>query len=171
MAGATPESLLRQCRYSAVHLEQRDAYSLSDPVFLDWQAGNRHDGEPPESWWRPWHEAVSGAVQRGAVVRRARVVNEPLSPYIRYEYDIAFQNIAAGEEIRWLPRRTATDLLLPGNEFWLYDDELLLVTHFSGVGEVVLRETFTGSELIGRYRRAFRTVWERAVPHVDYRPE
>jgi hypothetical protein len=70
-----------------------------------------------------------------------------------------------------VPRRMATDLLLPGNEFWLYDGELLMVTHFSGVGEVVRRETFTDPGLIEQYSSAFRMVWERAVPHEDYRPE
>jgi Family of unknown function (DUF6879) len=31
-------------------------------------------------------------------------------------------NIAAGEEVRWLPRRRASDLRLPGNDFWLLDE-------------------------------------------------
>jgi hypothetical protein len=36
----------------------------------------------------------------------ARVVSEPLAPFIRYEYEITSGlNIAAGEEVRWLPRR------------------------------------------------------------------
>lgn len=33
----------------------------------------------------------------------------------------AGHNVKAGEEVRWLPRRQASDLALPGNDFWLFD--------------------------------------------------
>ena len=58
---------------------------------------------------------VSEAVARGVEFCRARVVSEPVSDCIRYEHSCTFQNIAAGEAVRWLPRRLASDLLLPGH--------------------------------------------------------
>ena len=69
-------------------------------------------------------------------IRRARIVSEPVSEYIRFEYDITFTNVEAGEDVRWLPRRRASDLLLPGNDFWVFDDRLVLWNHFTGEGEV-----------------------------------
>jgi hypothetical protein len=30
-------------------------------------------------------------------------------------------NAAAGEDVRWLPRRRASDLALPGTDFWVLD--------------------------------------------------
>ncbi|WP_317452083.1 MULTISPECIES: DUF6879 family protein [unclassified Streptomyces] len=74
------------------------------PEFLRWRQGHRPDPGDRESWWGGWHDAVRDAVARGVVVRRARIVSEPLSDYTRYESD-------------WLPRRRATDLDLPGMDF------------------------------------------------------
>jgi hypothetical protein len=51
------------------------------------------------SWWHPWLDLVAAARQR-----RHRPsgedVSEPVSEYIRFEYDITFRNIAAGEDVR-----------------------------------------------------------------------
>ncbi len=44
-------------------------------------------------------------------------------------------NIAAGEQVRWLPRRRAVDLCLPVNDYWLFDNRLLRLHYFSGDGE------------------------------------
>ena len=119
---------------SAVHLEMRDAYTPSDPEFLDWKPGRPR----PVPASPGWYDLVREHVARGVRFRRARVVSEPVSDYIRFEYEsTAGLNIAAGEEVRWLPRRRASDLCLPGNDFWLFDDRLIRFHHFSGNGEIV----------------------------------
>ncbi|MEV5409643.1 DUF6879 family protein [Thermopolyspora sp. NPDC052614] len=169
-AARTLEQLLTACRRSARHLEMRDGYTLNDPNFSAWQSGHRIDLDDRSSWWRPWLQNIVDAVSRGVEVKRARVVSEPISPYIRYEYDITVPNIRAGEQVRWLPRRNATDLMLPANDFWLFDDDTLLVHHFSGVGDKVGAELITDPILIKRQAEAFEAVWRRAIPHEDYRP-
>ena len=73
----------------------------------------------------------------GGMVRRARVVSEPLTEYVRWEHDYAVTNIAAGEDVRWLPRRQAKDLAVPAVDFWVFDGELVLFHHFSGDGVLV----------------------------------
>ena len=67
-------------------------------------------------------------------MRRARIVSEPVSEYIRFEHDVTYTNVAAGEEVRWLPRRLASDIALPGNDFWLFDERLAVFNHFAGAG-------------------------------------
>jgi hypothetical protein len=149
-----------------VHLETRDAYTPSDPEFLDWQAGRPRPA--PES--TPWYGLVREHTARGVRFRRARVVSEPVTGYIRFEHETtAGLNIAAGEDVRWLPRRRASDLLLPGNDFWLFDDALVRFHYFSGDGEIVEDELCSDPAVIARVRGAFEAVWERAVPHADYR--
>ncbi|WP_144124114.1 DUF6879 family protein [Catellatospora sichuanensis] len=163
--------LLARCQNSAVHLEMRDGYMLDDPVLHAWREGHRPDLSSPEPWWLNWHQLLQPAVERGVRVRRARVVSEPISEYIRYEYDVtSVMNIAAGELVRWLPRSNATDLLLPGNDYWVFDDHAVQVIHFNGVGTVVEREVSTDSRLIAQCQSAFEAVWERATPHKDYNP-
>ncbi|GAB2968608.1 hypothetical protein GCM10023080_034440 [Streptomyces pseudoechinosporeus] len=76
--------------------------------------------------------------------------------------------IEAGEDVRWLPRRQTTDLSLPGNDFWLFDDRLACVHHFDGDGAVVDDEFIENQALIKHLAAAFEAVWERAVPHDQY---
>ena len=64
--------------------------------------------------------------------------SEPVTDYIRFEYAITGEvNVSAGEDVRWLPRRQASDLCLPGNDFWLFDGELVRFSYFSGAGHIL----------------------------------
>jgi hypothetical protein len=145
----------------------RDAYTPSDPEFLDWKAGRPRP--TPDS--PGWYNVVREHTARGVRFRRARVVSEPISDFIRFEYDsTAGLNIAAGEEVRWLSRRRASDLCLPGNDFWLFDDNLVRFHHFSGDGEIVEDQLCSDPAVITACAAAFEAVWGRAVPHAEFRP-
>ncbi|MEU3001224.1 MULTISPECIES: DUF6879 family protein [unclassified Streptomyces] len=163
---------LARARRSAVHLELRDAYMLDDPGYIAWQQGVRLDRGERSTWWNGWHDAVREAVGRGVAVRRARVVSEPISDYVRYEYGNTFTNLAAGEAVRWLPRRRATGLALPSTDFWVFDGVQALFHHFTGDGQLDKdgREYTHDPALVKLCADAFEAVWERAVPHERYRP-
>jgi hypothetical protein len=172
MSLASADELLRSCERSAVHLEMRDGYSRTDPMFARWQAGHRDDPADRASWWRPWLGLVAETAGRGVSIRRARVVSEPVSDYIRFEHGITFMNVAAGEDVRWLPRRRASRLLLPGNDFWVFDDRVVLWNHFTGEGEASPdgRELDSDPEAVKACALAFEAIWDRAVPHGEYQP-
>lgn len=160
-----PELLATASR-SAIHLEMRDVYTPSDPYFAAWQRGEPLDRGDREQLWR---ELIGGAVARGVEVRRARIVSEPLSSYIRYEHAVTeATNIAAGEEVRWLPRSRTLDMCLPGLDFWLFDDHTMRAHHFAGSGEVVGHELITDAAVIKHCAEAFETIWRRAIPHAAY---
>ncbi|MFF7593301.1 DUF6879 family protein [Kitasatospora purpeofusca] len=163
---------LAGAQHSAVHLEMRDSYTPDDPEFARWRAGHRYNNDPAQlpDWWGSWADLVAETTGRGVVMRRARIVSEPVTEYIRYEYDLSFANVAAGELVRWLPRRRAADLALPGTDLWMFDDSAVLFTYFSGIGEVVDREWRTEPSVVELVRAAFEAVWERAAPHRDYKP-
>lgn len=162
----TFEELFRDCQRTAVHLEMRDAYMKSDPAFIDWKAGQALDSAER---WADWHTLVTGATSRGVEVRRARIVSTPVSEYIRFEYDVTGGlNIAAGEDVRWLSRRSSTDLALPGNDFWLFDSSLVLVNHFDGDGENMEVELTDAPEVAKLCKSAFEAVWQRATPHTQF---
>ncbi|WP_199830081.1 DUF6879 family protein [Streptomyces viridochromogenes] len=162
----TFEELFHDCQRTAVHLEMRDAYMKSDPAFIDWQAGVVLD---PAERWADWHAIVTEAASRGVEVRRARVVSTPVSEYIRFEYDVTDGlNIAAGEDVRWLSRRSATDIALPGNDFWLFDSSLVLVNHFDGDGENMEVELTDAPEVVKLCESAFEAVWRRGTPHAEF---
>ena len=151
---------------SAVHLEMRDSYDPDTPQYREWLAGQPR----PVPASQTWYELVREHTARGVLFRRARIISEPPSDYIRFEHEATSGlNVAAGEEVRWLPRRRASDLCLPGNDFWLFDDKLIRFHHFDGDGRVVEDELCEVPAVIRMCSAAFEAVWGRAVPHADYR--
>lgn len=166
----TLEDLLRSCDRSAVHLELRDSYMLSDPIFQAWLAGERPNPTDRDSWWDSWWQLTADTAARGIDLRRARIISEPISNYVRCEYDWTFANIAAGEQVRWLPRRQTSDLAVPGNDFWLFDQQTVMVNHFTGNGDWAGSEVIEDPALAKLYHTAFEAVWDRAIPHDVYAP-
>lgn len=162
----TFEDLFRSARHSAWHFEGRDAYAL-DVDYTEWLSGNHFD--PAERWpW--WIELVSESVARGVEVHRARLVSEPVSTYIRYEHALTSgHNIKAGELVRWLPRRRASALLVPGNDCWVFDRSSVLFNHFNGDGEMTGEELVTAPDVVRACVTAFEAIWDRAIPHAEYR--
>jgi hypothetical protein len=162
------EDLLNSAKRSAVHLETRDNYMLGGEDFVAWQ---RNAFDPIEHLGS-WLDLVRATVGRGVVMRRARVVSEPIHEYIKFEWDVTVHNIEAGEHVRWLPRRFASDIALPGNDFWLVDERIVVFNHFDGTGSWAtppeeIRKESSVAELCAT---AFEAVWERATPHAEYRP-
>lgn len=164
--------LLRDSRHSAVHLEMRDAYGVSDEAgdFHRWLATGERDIDPSSETWASWVAAVQEAVRRGVVMRRARIVSEPVTDYIRYEHAGTMVNLDAGEQVRWLPRRLASDIALPGNDFWLLDGKWVIFNHFTGTGEwSEPRWEFRDEPAVaGLCGIAFESVWERGTPHEKF---
>jgi hypothetical protein len=151
---------------SAVHLETRDAYTPDDPAFLDWKAGRPVSAPAGNAWY----DLVREHAARGVSFRRARVVSEPLADYIRFEYESTGFNVAAGEQVRWLPRRTAPGLLVPLADYWVFDGRLVRFGHFAGDGTFLRNELADDPSVAKPCAEAFERVWERAIPHDAYRP-
>ncbi|MFI1885577.1 DUF6879 family protein [Streptomyces jumonjinensis] len=172
MANApTFEELLSSARHSAVHLEMRDGYMESDESYIAWKAGVRNAPEDNDPEIRPWLTWVRDATDRGVAIRRARVFSVPESDYIKFEHHVSGANVKAGEQIRWLPRRRATDIAFPGNDFWVFDNDLVLVLHFTGDGESPedWMELTRDTRIRDLCTSAFEAVWERATPHEEYK--
>jgi hypothetical protein len=155
---------------SAVHLEMRDAYTPRDPDYLAWLGGEPVESVLESASHRWWSGLVRAHAQRGVVFRRARIVSEPHSDFIRYEYESTpILNIPAGEHVRWLPRRRASDLCLPGNDCWVFDARLVRFAHFAGDGEFLHDEITDDPAVVRLCATAFETVWARAIDHAQYR--
>ena len=161
------DRLFRSVARSAVHLEMRDDYGGSSPAFAAWRERRPHDRTGPDA---AWHALVGSVIARGVTVRRARIISEPASHYIRFEYEVTpAANLAAGEHVRWLPRAKASDLALPGNDFWLFDGTSVLFNYFSGDGAQAGTELRDEPAVVKLCASAFEAVWERAVSHGEYR--
>ncbi|MBB1244899.1 hypothetical protein GL263_15190 [Streptomyces durbertensis] len=158
---------LAACQHSAVHLEMRDVYGIASEAeeFAAWKAGDSSSRYDREGRRKAWLDTVRSAVARGVSIRRARIVSVPVSDYIRFEHEGTPLNIEAGEEVRWLSRRDASDLALPGNDFWLFDRQVVRFNHFTGDGASGGPEVSTDPSVAKLCDEAFEAVWARAVPH------
>ncbi|UZI26677.1 DUF6879 family protein [Streptomyces sp. VB1] len=164
------EDLLDSAQRHALHLELRDVYAVGEErevydAFL-------RDGSVPaddSEYWSGWLPLVERAVARGVTVRRARIVSEPVTDYIRFEHAITDANLRAGEQVRWLPRRRASTLALPGNDFWLIDDQVVRFNIFSGDGRALEPDHTDNPQAVKLCAEAFRRVWDLATDHADYR--
>jgi hypothetical protein len=165
-------NLLTGCRSEAVHLEMRDIYAteVEKDRFTMWRAGEPLSPEAEATWWRPWLELMHELKAAGKTLRRLRIISEPVTEYIRFEWLDAAQLVQAGEDVRWLPRRQASTLLLPGNDFWMYDRETVAFTHFSGDGHVLDREVTMDPTIVATCAAAFEDAWKIAIPHAVYTP-
>jgi hypothetical protein len=162
------DSLLAHFERDAIHLETRDTYGTATelPHMAKWAAGEPDDLE----WLQDWCSALREQVKVGKSVRRARIVSEPLSDYQRWSYSIAYPMVEAGEEIRWVPRRLVSSVALPGNDFYLFDDHLIVFLIYAGNGLGTDKVMSTDPADIRLCRSAFEAVWKLSIAHSDYQP-
>lgn len=162
------DQLLSTFEREAIHLETRDAYgtAVELPHMAKWAAG-----EPDDlAWLGGWCDTLRAHVVAGRVVRRARIVSEPLSDYQRWSHNIARPMVEAGEDIRWVPRRLVSTVAIPGNDFYVFDDRLVVFLHYAGNGLATAKVASTDPADIKLCRTSFEAVWQLAIPHRNYQP-
>jgi hypothetical protein len=162
------QQLLKSIKRSAVHLECRDAYGTVTelPHMARWAAGEPDDLE----WLQDWCNTVREHAEAGRTVRRARIVSEPLNHYQRWSHSIAHRMVEAGEDICWVPRRLVSSIGIPGNDYYLLDDEMVIFLHYAGSGLNIAMTTSTNPSDVELCRTAFEKVWALSIPHGEYQP-
>lgn len=164
--------LFENCRESAYHLELRDVYGVDSETeqFKRWQQ-EPYDRNVEDAESRRWWLDMLGSVTaRGVKVLRARVVSEPVTEYIKFEWAGTTLNVEAGEDIRWLSRQKASAIAIPGNDFWLFDGRMVIFNHFTGDGGWVGNEVTEAPRVAGLCKTAFEDIWALATPHSEYKP-
>ncbi|MGY2028706.1 DUF6879 family protein [Nocardia gipuzkoensis] len=160
--------LFAGAKHRAFHLETRDEYlsSSEHSAMSEFLADETID--PGGSWFEPWAVLVSATTERGVAVERARIVTTPHGAYTRYLLALTPHNIAAGEEVRWLPRQDAIPADAAADDYWLIDDDLVAYSVFdenewwSGVAAT------TDPVIVGYACELRDRVWAAATPHQQY---
>jgi hypothetical protein len=150
----------------AWHLELRDTYNVAseDEPFRRFLAG-----EPDNyAWLDEWLTFVREVTAAGVLVQRARIVTVPHGDYTRFGFAVAPYSIAAGEDIRYLPRHLTSDIDFPREDFWLFDDDRLVLSVFSPDGRTGGFAQETDPGLTAQCRTVRDQVWTRAIPFVEY---
>jgi hypothetical protein len=115
-----------------------------------------------------WLEQVATATSAGRQMQRVHVVTEPLSDYLRYEMDGYRHSLAAGEDVRILPRPMARALAIPEQDFWLFDDGPVARMHYDEQGRFFCAELIEEPDVVARYCRWRNLAWEAATPYARY---
>ena len=93
-----------------------------------------------------------------------------MSDYQRWSYSIAYPMVAAGEDIRWVPRRLVSSVALPGNDFYLFDDRLAVFLLYAGNGLATGKLSSADPADVRLCRSAFEAAWKLSIPHREYAP-
>lgn len=167
LQGEAFDELFRSFQHTAFHLELQDSYNTPEEtgpfeLFLA--------GEPDDfGWHQPWLTLVREATAAGKKISRARVVSVPHGPYTQWGLAVAPLNIRAGEDIRWLPRHTAAELInVPTDDYWLFDDRLVVFTIFEPNGRFAGGASTVDPAIVERCRRVHEYVWTIAIKHDVY---
>ncbi|MPZ83104.1 MAG: hypothetical protein GEV28_23010 [Actinophytocola sp.] len=161
--------LINSFQRQALHLEMRDSYGTAAELLhlAKWEAGEPDDTD----WLQPWFDRVRAATEAGKVIRRARIVSEPVSDYQKWVLKDSHLFVEAGEDIRWIPRSRVSTVALPGNDFWLFDDQVVIFLIFAGSGSIVGRQKVTDPTIVELCRHAFDAAWELSIPDGEYKPD
>jgi hypothetical protein len=148
-------------------LELRDRYAVDEITFDAWRRG---DAETVRERMAPTARRVAAETADGVVQRRIKVISEPLSEYMRFARVISGPLIDAGEDIRWLPRRLTSPLLLPGNDVFVLDGSKVVFNVLDGDDNRAEQQVWAEPEVVEQCRAAFGAAWQVAIPHSGYRP-
>ena len=166
LQGDAFDHLFRTFKRSAFHLEVQDSYHTPDEAgpFQLFLSGEHDDF----AWFQPWLNLVKEATGAGKHIARARVVSLPHVDYTRWGLTVAAHNIAAGEDIRYLPRHLIEPQDLTTDDWWLIDDERVVFTVFEPTGRFAGGAETTAPDIVARCRAVQERVWQRAIPHQEY---
>jgi hypothetical protein len=150
----------------AWHLELRDTYKVEseDEPFQRFLDNQPDDYE----WLNDWLSLIRNVTAEGVTVQRARVMSVPHCDYTRWGLAVAPHAIAAGEDIRYLPRHLAQGIDFPDEDYWLFDDDTLVLSVFSDDGRTGGFAREPDSDLTAHCRLVRDQVWARAVPFAGY---
>lgn len=158
--------LMHAARKSAYHMELRDEYGVaseSEPLrrFLAGEPAPVYDKDD-------WLDLISETAGRGVVVSRVRVVTVPHSDYQRWLFSVTGSNVAAGEDIRYLPRHSVDADLLPADDWWLFDDEVVAFNLVDADGRASDMAVTTDRSIVEYCKGVKERLFPLAVPFGEY---
>ncbi|MCI0688677.1 MAG: hypothetical protein L0Y54_15795 [Sporichthyaceae bacterium] len=168
LTGNDFDELFRTFKRSAFHLEMRDEYHVANEVdpFRRWLNGEPDDYE----WFQGWLDLMRSATDAGKTVQRARVMTEPITDYVRFEHALAPFNVAAGEEVFWVPRDRTAGIDFPEHDYWLFDESIVSFNIFSADGDSFGARLSGDPVDVAQCLKVRDQVLAVGIPHREYVP-
>ncbi|MGW1252519.1 DUF6879 family protein [Streptomyces sp. NPDC002535] len=158
--------LFAEFQHSAFRLETRRGYA-TDRAGARFQAFMRGVAPDPQPG-HAWSVNVRRKAEEGARFSRVRIVDEPPTDGQRFLMATAAGNVAAGEDIRVLPRGAAEQLGIDlTHDFWLFDSRILVRMHIDDTDTTVGVEVITDEAAVLSACRARDTALVAAAPTAE----
>jgi hypothetical protein len=155
--------LFNDFKTSAWRWECQGDYAIDHPALDRWRNGLPRETIGKQRWLN-YIRTITGA---GRTFERARMLTEPLTEYLKWMIEFAHENVEAGEDIRWLPEHLARELKMPTDDFYIFDDRLLVIMRF-GPDKLLTELDETDDHMTIQQYGAYRDlVWSHAVRHAD----
>lgn len=153
---------------AATRAQLRDLGADEDADFEQFLAGQ--PVPPPEvSWWRPWLDMICVMTQEGKRIGRVRILAEPPSDYQRWELWAAHWHTQAGEQIGYLSRSRAAAAGLPtGHDWWLLDEQTVIIMRFDDVGRIASKELVADPSIVAQHREWRDLAVRHAIPAEEF---
>ncbi|MCA1707650.1 MAG: hypothetical protein LC808_32015 [Actinobacteria bacterium] len=166
LQGEAFDELFRSFKHRAFHLEVQDSYHTPEEAgpFDLFLAGQDDDF----AWLQPWLNLVREATGADKSITRARIVTVPHGDYTQWGLTVAEHNIAAGEDVRWLPRHLINSTDVSADDYWLLDDERVVFTVFELSGRFAGGAATTDPTIVAYCCTVRDRVWRAAIPHPQY---
>jgi hypothetical protein len=153
-------------KQSAFRLEALPLYDMPGErdEFQRYLSGEK----PPSDLHYRWLDTLADGRTAGKVFQRVRVVTSPLTDYIKYEFAWGYVfNVKAGEDIRVLDLAVKPDPGLPRQDFWLFDDSIVVRMDYRPDGSQIGRELLEGVDP-APYVEWKRLALENSEPFMEY---
>jgi hypothetical protein len=144
----------------------RQTYGMSDEqadltLFLS--------GAPqPENYNDDWHAYIRSHVTAGKTVQRVKLIRRPYTDYTRFLMEWGVPgNVAAGEDYRIIDVSQGEHVELPDQDFWLFDEKLVIRLDFDEAGGLSGIERIEQPDL-DHYRQVRDAGLRQALPFRDW---
>ena len=168
LAGDQWKTFIRSFQREAFRLETRPGYTVpeEEDELRRWRAGEKRPDA--ELYTDPYLVRVRNQTGAGLKMHRVHTVTSPLNEHLRFEFEWGYAfSVRAGEEVHILDFATTPDPGLPAQDFWLLDDEHVVLMHYAADG------TQTGRKLLedadpAPYVRYKNLALAHATPFTEY---
>lgn len=153
-------------QWEAFRLETRQSYGVASEQVEYEHFASTGELDIPDT--DQWLTRLRRFRQSGRWVGRVHVLTRPLTAYLRYEFAVYGFTVRAGEDVRILDVTDRPDPGLPNQDFWLFDENAVVLMEYDDEGNQLGRELLEDVDP-APYVEWKRLALDRAVPFDSYR--
>ncbi len=114
-----------------------------------------------------WKNRLKETAQRGVKVKRYRVIEEPISDYLEFEFDFWKKTINS-QHVFVINRNEYVSIIgkhgVEPSDFWMFDQKIVYQMNYSTRGVFVSGKVESDSNKIHQFQKIIEDIASKAVP-------